>query len=209
MMLVIFNRFQPMSRTPNSRKEETHERIVDAAARAIRRHGYAGVGVADVMKEAGLTHGGFYAHFDSRDALLVEALERAGRESFEAVTRAAEQRAGKGVSAFRSLVETYLADGHLASLETGCPVAALGCDMPRQSQTVREASSMRVQRLIAAVRATLPEAPRAAASVVAGTLVGSLQLARALGDNAEGRAVLSAARKSLIQQYDTPAAAGH
>ncbi len=207
MMNVIFNRAQPVSRTPNSRKEETHERIVAAASRAIRRQGYAGVGVADVMKEAGLTHGGFYAHFDSRDALLVEALERAGRESFEAVTRAAEQRAGKGVSAFRSLVETYLADGHLASLETGCPVAALGCDMPRQSQTVREASAMRVQRLIAAVRAALPQAPRAAASVVAGTLVGSLQLARALGDNADGRAVLSAARKALIQQYDIPAAA--
>src|SRR5256712_4754981 len=198
-----------MTRTPNSRKEETHERIVDVAARAIRRHGYAGVGVADVMKEAGLTHGGFYAHFDSRDALLVEALERAGRESFEAVTRAAEQRAGKGVSAFRSLVETYLADAHLASLETGCPVAALGCDMPRQSKIVREASGVWVQRLIAFVRSTLPAAPRATASVVAGTLVGSLQLARALGSNAEGRAVLSAARKSLIQQYDRPGAAGH
>jgi TetR/AcrR family transcriptional regulator, transcriptional repressor for nem operon len=196
-----------MSRTPNSRKEETHERIVDAAARAIRKHGYAGVGVADVMKEAGLTHGGFYAHFDSRDALLVEALERAGRESFKAVTRAAELRAGKGVSAFRSLVETYLADGHLASLETGCPVAALGCEMPRQSEIVREASAVRVQRLIAAVRSTLPDAPRATASVAAGTLVGSLQLARALGDNAEGRAVLSAARKALIQQYDHPGAA--
>src|SRR6266705_2514795 len=124
-----------MSRTPNSRKQETHERIVDVAARAIRRHGYAGVGVADVMKEAGLTHGGFYAHFDSRDALLVEALERAGRESSEAGARAAE-RAAKGTRAFRSLVETYLADEHLASLETGCPVAALGCEMPRQSQTV-------------------------------------------------------------------------
>ena len=196
-----------MSRTPNSRKEETHERIVEAAARAIRRHGYAGVGVADVMKEAGLTHGGFYAHFDSRDALLVEALERAGRDSVEKVARAAEQRAGKGVSAFRSLVETYLADAHLASLETGCPVAALGCDMPRQSQAVREASALRVQRLIASVRSTLPAAARTAANVVAGTLVGSLQLARALGDNAEGRAVLSAARKSLIQQYDLPAAA--
>jgi AcrR family transcriptional regulator len=195
-----------MSRTPNSRKEETHERIVDAAARAIRRHGYGGVGVADVMKEVGLTHGGFYAHFDSRDALLVEALERAGRDSFEAVSRAAEQRAAKGVSAFRSLVETYLADSHLASLDSGCPVAALGCDMPRQSESVREASAVRVQRLIAAVRAALPGAPRAAGSVVAGTLVGTLQLARALGDNAEGRAVLSAARKALIQQYDVPAA---
>jgi len=198
----------PMSRTPNSRKEETHERIVDAAARAIHRHGYSGVGVADVMKEAGLTHGGFYAHFDSREALLVEALERAGRQSL-AVTRGAKLRAGKGVSAFRSLVETYLADDHLASLETGCPVAALGCDMPRQSKIVREASAVWVQRLIAAVRSTLPAAPRATASVVAGTLVGSLQLARALGGNAEGRAVLSAARKSLIQQYDRPGAAGH
>ncbi len=63
---------------PASRKELSHERIVDAAARAIRREGYAGVGVADVMKEAGLTHGGFYAHFPSRDAMLVAAMERAG-----------------------------------------------------------------------------------------------------------------------------------
>jgi len=130
-----------MSRTPTAAKEETHERIVDAAARAIHRHGYAGVGVADVMKDAGLTHGGFYAHFDSREALLVEALERAGRQSL-ALTRGAKLRAGKGVSAFRSLVETYLADDHLSSLETGCPVAALGCDMPRQSEIVREASAV-------------------------------------------------------------------
>ena len=207
-MPVIFIQYHPMGRTPNSRKEETHERIVDAAARAIHRHGYAGVGVADVMKEAGLTHGGFYAHFDSREALLVEALERAGRQSL-ALTRGAKLRAGKGVSAFRSLVETYLADDHLASLETGCPVAALGCDMPRQSEIVREASAVLVQRLIAFVRSTLPAAPRATASVVAGTLVGSLQLGRALGSNAEGRAVLSAARKSLIQQHDRPAAGAH
>jgi AcrR family transcriptional regulator len=191
-----------MSRTPNSRKEETHERIVEAAARAIRRQGYAGVGVAEVMKEAGLTHGGFYAHFESRDALLVEALERAGRESSVAMTRAAEKHAAKGVSAFRSFVETYLADELLASMETGCPVAALGCDMPRQSPAVREASALRVQRLIAGVRSTLPGASRAVATVIAGTLVGTLQLARALGDNAEGRAVLTAARKSLIQQHD-------
>ena len=193
-----------MSRTPNSRKQETHERIVDVAARAIRRHGYAGVGVADVMKEAGLTHGGFYAHFDSRDALLVEALERAGRESGEAVTRALERRAAKGVSAFRALVEAYLGDEHLASLETGCPVAALACDMPRQSDAVREASAVRVRRLVAGVQSALPHASRATASVVAGTLVGTLQLARALGANADGRALLSAARKALVQQYDTP-----
>jgi AcrR family transcriptional regulator len=196
-----------MSRTPNSRKQETHERIVDVAARAIRRNGYAGVGVADVMKEAGLTHGGFYAHFDSRDALLVEALERAGRESGEAVTRALERRAAKGVSGFRALVEAYLGDEHLASLETGCPVAALACDMPRQSDAVREASAVRVRRLVAGVQSALPHASRAMASVVAGTLVGTLQLARALGANADGRALLSAARKALLQQYDAPSTA--
>jgi TetR/AcrR family transcriptional regulator, transcriptional repressor for nem operon len=193
-----------MSRTPDSRKQETHERIVDVAARAIRRHGYAGVGVADVMREAGLTHGGFYAHFESRDALLVEALERAGRESGEAVTRALERRATRGVSAFRALVEAYLGDEHLASLETGCPVAALACDMPRQSDAVREASAVRVRRLVAGVQSALPHASRATASVVAGALVGTLQLARALGANAHGRALLSAARKALVQQYDTP-----
>ncbi|HEY2254121.1 MAG TPA: TetR/AcrR family transcriptional regulator, partial [Variovorax sp.] len=193
-----------MSRTPNSRKEETHERIVAVAARAIRERGYAGVGVAEVMKEAGLTHGGFYAHFDSRDALLIEALDRAGRESFEALTQAAERRTRKGVSAFRSLVEAYLADSLLASLESGCPVAALGSDMPRQSDIVREASAHRVRGLIAAVRKALPDAPRAAAAAVAGTLVGALQLARALGDGDEGRSVLADARRSLLAQYDPP-----
>jgi TetR/AcrR family transcriptional repressor of nem operon len=193
-----------MSRTPNSQKEETHERIVDAAARALRRDGYEGVGVAEVMKEAGLTHGGFYAHFDSREALLVAALERASEESYQIVARVAEQRAGKGVSAFRALVETYLGDEHLGSLEIGCPVAALGSEMARQSQILRDASAVRVQRLIAAVRALLPNATLTAARVVASTLVGSLQLGRALGDNAEGRALLAASRKSLLQQYDSP-----
>ncbi len=196
-----------MSRTPNSRKHETHERIVEVAARAIRRRGYAGVGVAEVMKEAGLTHGGFYAHFESRDALLVEALERAGAESVETLMQGAEQLSGQGVSPFRALVEAYLSEAHCAALETGCPVAALGSDMPRQSPAVCDASAAQVQCLISAVRGSLPEASRPEAGVVAGTLVGTLQLARALGGRAAGRAVLAAARRALIRQYDTPAAA--
>ncbi|HSI49595.1 MAG TPA: TetR/AcrR family transcriptional regulator [Ideonella sp.] len=197
-----------MSRTPQSRKADTHERIVEAASRAIRLRGYAGVGVADVMKDAGLTHGGFYAHFDSRDALLVAALERAGRDSGERLGRAAERHAAKGHSAFRSLVESYLAGELLKSMDAGCPVAALGCDMPRQSDTVREASALRVQRLIAGVRNTLPAASQDHASVIAATLVGTLQLARALGDNAQGRSVLATARQALIEQHDRPPAAG-
>ena len=194
-----------MARTANTRKADTHDHILDVAARALRREGYGGVRVADVMKEAGLTHGGFYAHFPSREALLVEALARAGRDSAAAVARAAESRRGTDASAFRSLIETYLSDWHLASPETGCPVAALGSDMPRQSIAVRQASALRVGRLIETVRETLPGASRSTATVVAGTMVGTLQLARALGDNEEGYAALAAARESLILQYDKQA----
>src|SRR5512133_2051012 len=76
-------------RATQSRKEVTHDRIVEVAARAIRRSGYAGTGVADIMKEAGLTHGGLYAHFASREALLAEAADRAGAESVAALARIA------------------------------------------------------------------------------------------------------------------------
>jgi TetR/AcrR family transcriptional regulator, transcriptional repressor for nem operon len=159
------------------------------------------------MKQAGLTHGGFYAHFKSRDELLVEALARAGSDSGANLARAAQARRERGVSAFRAFVDSYLSEAHLSSMDTGCPVAALGSDMARQSGRVRQASAQRVERLIGAVRDTLPGATRSTASVIAGTLVGSLQLARALGDTAEGRAVLSAARKALLQQHDTASAA--
>src|SRR6185436_18690564 len=111
------------------------------------------------------------------DALLVEALERAGRESAETMSRALERRTAKGASAFRALVEAYLAEEHLVSPETGCPVAALASDMPRQSGALQEASSAGVRHLIARVQSTLPHATRSTASVVAGTLVGTLQLA--------------------------------
>src|SRR5207253_9288319 len=90
-----------------SRKDETRERILRAAARAIRKHGYEGVGVAEVMKDAGLTHGGFYAHFASRDALLAGAAEQAGVESAENMARALTR--GKAGGELMALVESYLA----------------------------------------------------------------------------------------------------
>ena len=195
-----------MSTAP-TKKELTHDRIVETAAQAIRRHGFAGVGVADVMKQAGLTHGGFYAHFASREALLCEALDRAGRDSAERITRFAAAREAKGASPFRAFVENYLADALLASLEHGCPVAALASDMPRQAPAVSEASAARVRGLVASVERRLPTAERGAAAVIAAQLVGALQLARALGDNADGRALLAATRRELITRYDAPGAA--
>jgi len=191
-----------MDATP-TRKELSHDRIVDAAARAIRRHGYAGVGVADVMKDAGLTHGGFYAHFASRDALLVEAIERAGRGSSSRIASRIDALQASGASPFRALVESYLDDGLLKAVEAGCPVAALCSEMPRQAPEVRKASSERVRSLVRYVgRCLSPGVPPEQAGVIAATLVGSLQIARSIGSVARGKAVLAAARATLIAQYD-------
>ena len=186
-----------------SKKQITHDRIVETAARAIRRTGFGGVGVADIMNEAGLTHGGFYAHFASRDALLCEAIERAGKDSAARIAKNLSIRQAQGASAFRAFVENYLSDRHLASPESGCPVAALASEMPRQSRTVGQAAMQRVRGLIATVQSALPSAAsRDAAAAVASQLVGALQLARALGDNAEGKAVLAATRRTLLERYD-------
>ena len=137
------------------RKEATHERIVDVAARAIRRSGYDGTGVADIMKEAGLTHGGFYAHFASRDALLAEAGDRAGAESVAlAASIAAAAPAGE---ALQRIVEAYLSDDHLAAIETGCPIAALGSEMPRQAPEVRRAATIRIKEMIDLLARQMPD----------------------------------------------------
>ena len=188
-----------------SRKQLSHHRIVDAAARSMRRNGYAGVGVADVMREAGLTHGGFYAHFASRDALLVEAIEHAGRNSAKRIAQVIEASAGRGVTPFRALVESYLADEMLPVHDGSCHVAALCSEMPRQSAAVRKASGASARGLMKFVERVLaPAVSSAHAAVVAATLVGSLQLARTCATPAQGRALLANARAALLEQYDHP-----
>lgn len=190
-----------MSTAP-TRKELSHDRIVEVAARAIRRAGYRGVGVADMMKEAGLTHGGFYAHFESRDALLVEAMQRAGRDNGAALREATALREARGESRFAALVNAYLHDSQLGNAEGGCVVAALASEMARQDEAVREESRRRVAGLIEIVRAALAERGDAAqAELVTAAMVGALQLARTLGAKG-GKALLARTRESLIAQHD-------
>jgi TetR/AcrR family transcriptional repressor of nem operon len=181
-----------------SKKEQTRERILRAAARAIRKHGYEGVGVAEVMKEAGLTHGGFYAHFASRDALLAAAAEQAGLESAQAFSGAlAKAKPGEELMA---IVDTYLADSHVTAAEQGlgCAIAAAGSDVPRQQAEVRRAVSRRIKDLIGLVERQLPDwgkevAHEKAMGVVA-TLIGALMLARASDDAQLSKAIRKAAR---------------
>src|SRR5216684_1466103 len=120
-----------MKRAATRSKEATHDRIVEAAARAIRRSGYNGTGVADIMKDAGLTHGGFYAHFPSREGMLAEAADRAGSEAVALSEHIAASVPPE--QALPSMVRAYLSKEHCEGIETGCPVSALGSEMPRQA----------------------------------------------------------------------------
>jgi AcrR family transcriptional regulator len=186
---------------PVSKKEQTRERILRAAARAIRKHGYEGVGVAEVMKEAGLTHGGFYAHFESRDALLAAAVDQAGTESTENLNRAvAVAKPGEELMA---LVDTYLDDRHLTAAEhgLGCAIAAAGSEVPRQQAEVRRAAARRIKELIGFVERQFPEWGKAKAhdkamGVVA-SMVGALMLARAVDDPQLSKGLRKAARELI------------
>ena len=202
MMTIIFKPDDTMAATASPGKRElTHERILDAASRAIRRAGHSGASVADVMKEAGLTHGGFYAHFTSREDMVASAIAHAGVQSAQNLRQSMTVLEKRGRSPFRALVESYLSTAHMAALETGCVVAALGSEMPRQADAVRQAASERVTALIRLVESVLPDdAGSGIASHIASTMVGALQLARALG-GAEGEALLAANRRLLSERY--------
>ncbi len=180
-------------------KEASHERIVQAAARAIRRSGYDGTGVADIMKEAGLTHGAFYAHFESREAMLAEAADRAGAESNAFAARVVA--AAPPDQALQALMQAYLSKEHLAGIETGCPVTALGSEMPRQSPEVRRAATLRIKEMIDLVARQSADwgqpGAHERALVTVATMVGTLTLARAVDDPALSDALCNAALKRL------------
>jgi AcrR family transcriptional regulator len=99
------------------------------------------------MRAAGLTHGGFYAHFASREAMLAEAADHAGAEAVAAMTRIAA--AAPPQQALQALLRAYLSKAHVEAVETGCPVAALGSEMPRQAPKLRRAATRRIKEMVA------------------------------------------------------------
>ena len=193
-----------MKKTASRSKQASHDRIVEAASRAIRRSGYHGTGVADIMKAAGLTHGGFYAHFPSREAMLAEAADRAGCESVEQMSRIAASALPE--HALQSMIGAYLSKEHVESVETGCATAALASEMPRQAPEVRRAATRRIKEMIDLVSRQLPDwgkpgAHEHALATVA-TMVGALVLARAVDDPRLSDALRDAALKHLTATED-------
>src|SRR4029078_11402881 len=127
-------------------KQETHDRIVRKASVRLREKGAHGIGVADLMKEAGLTHGGFYAHFDSRDALVIEAFTHAMDRSTEHGRRLAHETPRE--KRFAMVVNTYLTSLHRDNPGQGCTIPALGAEIARESSKTRKVFAGRLERMI-------------------------------------------------------------
>jgi TetR/AcrR family transcriptional regulator, transcriptional repressor for nem operon len=176
-------------RVSREKAAENRERIVDTAARLFRENGFDGIGVDAIMKEAGLTHGGFYGHFASKEDLATEAVTRA----FE---QAAERQSG--FADLGAFVADYLSERHRTDLANGCTLAALGADMVRQGEGVRRGLTafLRAQldHLAGFFRDGTAARRRKRAIATAAGLVGALTLARAVDDAALSREILAAAR---------------
>lgn len=181
-------------------KQETHGKIVGAAARRLREVGLEGIGVADLMKEVGLTVGGFYKHFGSRADLVAEALD-AMKTGWDAAFDDAEERGLRGEALFDALVEGYLDVAHRDAPGQGCPFAALAGDIGRSDEQARAVATRKLERLFTRFARVFEHrrapAARAAAVFVFSALVGALTLARATNDDALSREILATVGKML------------
>lgn len=181
-------------------KLETHARIVKKASVRLREKGAHGIGVADLMKDAGLTHGGFYAHFDSREALVIEAFAYAMDRSTERWRRLAETIPPEKRMA--AIVESYLTPLHRDDPGHGCAVTALGAEIARESPKTRRAFAAKLEQMVDMLAEQLPDVPRKAARKQAlatlSTMVGTLVLARIAGSGELSDEILGAGRDAAL-----------
>jgi len=187
-----------------TKKEATRQRILDTASKIIRRDGFDALGVADVMKQAGLTHGGFYAHFPNRDALVAEALGHAQRSGADTMAISIMQQLEKGVQGVAAYIDVYLSEFHLEAYRhgAGCPIAALGSEFLRQNDGVKieanKAIDAFIEKLIGLSNQTLN---RADAFFLTSSLVGVLQLARNLENKDDAAAYLANSKQRLLSLF--------
>jgi len=181
-------------------KLETHARIVKRASVRLREKGAHGIGVADLMKDAGLTHGGFYAHFDSREALVIEAFAHAMDRSSERWRKLAEQTPPDQRVA--AIVDSYLTPAHRDDPGHGCAIPTLGAEIARESLKTRKAFAAKLEHLIDTLAAQIPDASRKAArkqaTAVIATMIGTLVMARVAGNGEFSEEILNAGREAVL-----------
>jgi TetR/AcrR family transcriptional regulator, transcriptional repressor for nem operon len=183
-------------------KQETHTRIVRKASVRLREKGAHGIGVADLMKEAGLTHGGFYAHFDSREALVIEAFNYAMDRSTERWRKMAEETPPE--KRFSTIVESYLTALHRDDPGHGCAVPTLGPEIARESAKTRKAFAAKLDEMIEMMADQVPELPRKVARQQAiaalSTMAGALVLSRVAGSGEFSEEILGAGREAVLSR---------
>jgi len=177
----------------------TRSRIVEEASYGLRQRGADGLSVVDLMKLAGLTHGGFYAHFESREALVVEAFVLAMDGTIAHWLNLAEELPPE--ERFDAFVQGYLSSSHRNDRAHGCALPALGADIARSSPKARRTFGRKFGEMIDMVAQVLPEmspeeARQAATSALA-TMMGAIVLARAVGDKNMSDDILAAGRQAL------------
>ncbi len=181
-------------------KQETHARIVKKASVRLREKGAHGIGVADLMKEAGLTHGGFYAHFDSREALVIEAFGYAMDRSTERWRKVAEQTPPD--KRLATIVETYLTPVHRDDPGHGCAVPTLGAEIARESPKTRRAFAAKLEQMIDMMADQILDVPRKTARKQAiaalTTMMGTLVLSRIAGSGEFSEEILGAGREAVL-----------
>ena len=179
-------------------KAASHERIVAIAAARIRESGTDRPGVAEIMRAAGLTHGGFYKHFGSRDELIAEAVERALADS---EPRLVEIAAG-AQDPLAAFADAYVSTAHRDDPASGCGVAALGTDMPRVGGPAQEAYRAQVERYLAHLEPLLggDDDARRRATVTLSAMVGAVMIARALGPTLGSDEILRNVREAVRER---------
>jgi TetR/AcrR family transcriptional repressor of nem operon len=181
-------------------KQETHARIVKKASVRLREKGAHGIGVADLMKEAGLTHGGFYAHFDSREALVIEAFAYAMDRSTERWRKIAEQTAPE--KRLATIVDSYLTPVHRDDPGHGCAVPTLGAEIARESLKTRKAFAAKLEQMIDMMADQVLDVPRKTARKQAvaalATMMGTLVLSRIAGSGEFSDEILGAGREAVL-----------
>lgn len=183
-------------------KEETRRRIVESAARRFRKDGIEATGIAGLMAEAGLTHGGFYAHFPSKDDLVRSAVDTAMKGTVADHAAAAAAARDEGGDGLEIIVRRYLSRAHRDQPETGCAIASLAAELARSPAQTRAALAQDADELIALIASELSDPgatdARSRAAMVLALMVGALQLARTTPDEAASDALLSAGRKAAL-----------
>ena len=184
-------------------KIEVHQKMVNDASRRFRAEGLSGAAVSAVMRDSGLTHGGFYKHFESKDELLIESLSQAFREISERLADAGEQ--SQPGNAWKAIVKAYLSPEHCDHAECGCPLAALAPELARSDKAMKARILGELAKYKARILPFMPGRRAAdrerAFFVIYSTMLGAIAIARLLPDPTTRAAVLASTRDFLLGSF--------